>query len=177
MIAPSFGDIFSGNAVQNGLVTAIVTDEEAPRSCGAGRTPQLSLTVDLEQQSIVCVNQSTISRSIQCAARGVLNGWDDLALTKNYDDRIATFQHKIECGALGHSAPGLKRFQTGEVPIQADLAALGSQRDTLLRFPSICRSHGERNPMLLRFGGLARLYARFVITSHSAIGPQRIRVL
>ena len=29
VIAPSFGDIFSGNAIQNGLVTAIVTDEEA----------------------------------------------------------------------------------------------------------------------------------------------------
>ena len=29
MIAPSFGDIFSGNAVQNGLLTAIVSDEEA----------------------------------------------------------------------------------------------------------------------------------------------------
>ena len=29
VIAPSFGDIFSGNAVQNGLLTAIVTDAEA----------------------------------------------------------------------------------------------------------------------------------------------------
>ena len=29
VIAPSFGDIFSGNAVQNGLLTAIVSDDEA----------------------------------------------------------------------------------------------------------------------------------------------------
>ena len=32
VIAPSFGDIFSGNAVQNGLLTAIVPDETRPRS-------------------------------------------------------------------------------------------------------------------------------------------------
>src|ERR1700693_3103299 len=29
VIAPSYGDIFSGNAVQNGLLTAIVSDEQA----------------------------------------------------------------------------------------------------------------------------------------------------
>jgi aconitase A len=32
VIAPSFGDIFAGNAVQNGLLTAVVTDNEAAAS-------------------------------------------------------------------------------------------------------------------------------------------------
>jgi 3-isopropylmalate/(R)-2-methylmalate dehydratase small subunit len=93
VIAPSFGDIFSGNAVQNGLVTAIVTDEEAAEIMAAlERTPELSLTVDLEQQTIVCGNQ-VYHFSIDPVRRTrLLNGWDDLALTKNYDDRIATFQ-------------------------------------------------------------------------------------
>ncbi len=59
VIAPSFGDIFSGNAVQNGLVTAIVTDEEAAEIMAAlDRTPELPVTVDLEQQTIVCGNQT-----------------------------------------------------------------------------------------------------------------------
>src|SRR5690348_9255657 len=50
VIAPSFGDIFSGNAVQNGLLTAIVTDEEAAEIMAAlERTPELPLTVDLEE--------------------------------------------------------------------------------------------------------------------------------
>ena len=49
VIAPSFGDIFSGNAMQNGLVTAIVTDEEAAEIMAAlNRTPELPVTVDLE---------------------------------------------------------------------------------------------------------------------------------
>src|SRR5437660_10606212 len=55
VIAPSFGDIFSGNAVQNGLVTAIVTDDEAAEIMAMlNRTPDLPVTVDLEQQTIVC---------------------------------------------------------------------------------------------------------------------------
>ena len=59
VIAPSFGDIFSGNAVQNGLVTAIVTDEEAAEIMETlTRTPDLPVTVDLEQQTIVCGNKT-----------------------------------------------------------------------------------------------------------------------
>src|SRR6202048_435891 len=34
VIAPSFGDIFAGNAVQNGLLTAIVSDDEAAALIG-----------------------------------------------------------------------------------------------------------------------------------------------
>ena len=58
VIAPSFGDIFSGNALQNGLPTAIVTDEEAAEIMDSlNRTHELQLTVDLEQQTIVCGNR------------------------------------------------------------------------------------------------------------------------
>ena len=48
VIAPSFGDIFSGNAVQNGLLPALVSEEDAaeimaklahtPRACGDRRS-------------------------------------------------------------------------------------------------------------------------------------------
>src|SRR5882762_5076391 len=49
VIAPSYGDIFSGNAIQNGLLTAIVSDEEAAEIMEAlNRTPELSVTVDLD---------------------------------------------------------------------------------------------------------------------------------
>ena len=93
VIAPSFGDIFSGNAVQNGLVTAIVTDEEAAEIMAAlDRTPELPVTVDLEQQTIVCGNQ-TFKFSIDPVRRmRLLNGWDDIALTESYRARIAAFK-------------------------------------------------------------------------------------
>jgi 3-isopropylmalate/(R)-2-methylmalate dehydratase small subunit len=93
VIAPSFGDIFSGNAIQNGLVTAIVTDDEAAEIMAAlERTPDLPVTVDLEQQTIVCGNR-TYNFTIDPVRRmRLLNGWDDIAVTESYRDRISSFK-------------------------------------------------------------------------------------
>jgi 3-isopropylmalate/(R)-2-methylmalate dehydratase small subunit len=92
VIAPSFGDIFSGNAAQNGLLTAIVTDAEAAELMESlERTPELPLTVDLEEQKIVFGNR-TFSFTIDPVRRmKLINGWDDIALTQNYRDRITQF--------------------------------------------------------------------------------------
>ena len=93
VIAPSFGDIFSGNAVQNGLLTAIVTDEEATEIMEAlHRTPDQPVTVDLEQQTILCGNR-TYKFSIDPVRRmRLLNGWDDIALTESFGERITAFK-------------------------------------------------------------------------------------
>ncbi len=93
VIAPSFGDIFSGNAVQNGLLTAVVSDEEAAEIMAAlSNTPELSMTVDLEAQTILCGNR-TYEFSIDPVRRTrLLNGWDDIALTDSYRDQIAAFK-------------------------------------------------------------------------------------
>ena len=53
VIAPSFGDIFGGNAVENGLLTATVSDTEAANLMRLlGEEPRLPVTIDLEQQTI-----------------------------------------------------------------------------------------------------------------------------
>jgi 3-isopropylmalate/(R)-2-methylmalate dehydratase small subunit len=95
VIAPSFGDIFSGNAVQNGLVTAIVGDDEAADIMAAlERTPELPVTVDLEEQTIVCGNGAYKFTIDPVRRMRLLNGWDDIALTESYRDRIAAFKAK-----------------------------------------------------------------------------------
>jgi 3-isopropylmalate/(R)-2-methylmalate dehydratase small subunit len=93
VIAPSFGDIFSGNAVQNGLLTAIVSDEEAAQMRATlKQAPELPVTVDLEPQTIVCGDR-TYPFTIDPVRRArLLNGWDDIALTESYRERIATFK-------------------------------------------------------------------------------------
>jgi 3-isopropylmalate/(R)-2-methylmalate dehydratase small subunit len=93
VIAPSYGDIFSGNAVQNGLLTAIVSDDEAAEIMAAlVRTPELPLTVDLEQQTILCGNR-TFTFSIDPVRRmRLMNGWDDIALTESFRGQISAFK-------------------------------------------------------------------------------------
>src|ERR1043165_3555731 len=59
VIAPSFGDIFSGNSIQNGLLLATVTDAEAAEIMETlQHTPELPVTVDLEEQTIIIGNQT-----------------------------------------------------------------------------------------------------------------------
>jgi len=93
VIAPSFGDIFAGNAVQNGLLTAVVSDADAAELMAAlTRTPELPLTVDLEQQTIVCGNSSYAFVIDPVRRQRLLEGWDDIALTESFRDRIAAFK-------------------------------------------------------------------------------------
>jgi 3-isopropylmalate/(R)-2-methylmalate dehydratase small subunit len=93
VIAPSFGDIFAGNAVQNGLLTAAVSDDEAAEIMQTlMRTPDLPLTVDLESQTIAA-GARTYKFAIDPVRRmRLLNGWDDIALTESYRDQIGAFK-------------------------------------------------------------------------------------
>ena len=93
VIAPSFGDIFVGNAVQNGLLTAIVSDDEAATLMGLlGEKPGQALTVDLEQQTIECGDRSFNFVIDPVRRTRLLNGWDNIALTESYIDQIAAFK-------------------------------------------------------------------------------------
>ena len=93
VVAPSYGDIFAGNAVQNGLLAAIVSDNEAAAMIAAlNARPEQPLTVDLDAQTIACGGR-TYRFSIDPVRRmRLLNGWDDIALTMSFQDQIAAFK-------------------------------------------------------------------------------------
>jgi 3-isopropylmalate/(R)-2-methylmalate dehydratase small subunit len=93
VIAPSFGDIFAGNAIQNGLLTAAVPDEVAARLISQlTAAPKMLVTVDLEQQTVTCGNFSCDFSIDPVRRQRLLNGWDDIALTENFRDRISAFK-------------------------------------------------------------------------------------
>jgi 3-isopropylmalate/(R)-2-methylmalate dehydratase small subunit len=56
------------------------------------RMPQLSVTVELEQQAIACGNRTYTFSIDQVRRVRLLNGWDDIALTESFHDRIAAFK-------------------------------------------------------------------------------------
>jgi 3-isopropylmalate/(R)-2-methylmalate dehydratase small subunit len=93
VIAPSYGDIFSGNAVQNGLLTAIVSDEDnAALMAALEAVPDQPVTVDLEQQTVLCGNKVYPFTIDPVRRTRLLNGWDDIAVTQSYRDQIAAFK-------------------------------------------------------------------------------------
>jgi 3-isopropylmalate/(R)-2-methylmalate dehydratase small subunit len=93
VIAPSFGDIFSGNAAQNGLPTAVVSDADAATLIATlSATPDAIVSVDLEDQTITCAG-NTYRFCIDPVRRArLLNGWDDIALTMSFQDQVAAFR-------------------------------------------------------------------------------------
>jgi 3-isopropylmalate/(R)-2-methylmalate dehydratase small subunit len=93
VIAPSFGDIFAGNAVKNGLLTAIVTDAEADTLLSWLRTAAASeLRIDLDAQAIQAGDLACTFAIDPVRRLRLLNGWDDLDLTLRHAADIAAFR-------------------------------------------------------------------------------------
>ena len=95
VVAPSFGDIFSQNAVKNGLLTAIAAESDIERLAASVReNPSQPVTVDLEKQTI-SANGISFAFAIDPVSRNqLLNGWDDVDLTESYREQIAAFKAK-----------------------------------------------------------------------------------
>ncbi|MGO9702883.1 MAG: 3-isopropylmalate dehydratase small subunit [Xanthobacteraceae bacterium] len=93
VIASSFGDIFAQNSVKNGLLTAVLSEPEVEELGAAiAADPDLPVTVDLEQQTILRGNRS-YSFSIDPVSRNqLLNGWSDIDMTQSYRDQITAFK-------------------------------------------------------------------------------------
>jgi 3-isopropylmalate/(R)-2-methylmalate dehydratase small subunit len=91
VIAPSFGDIFAANAVNNGLLPATVHPDDAEAliaSLGARASPA---TIDL-MAGTVRINGLCALFDLPAPWRTKLaNGWDDIDLTASHSARIAAF--------------------------------------------------------------------------------------
>jgi 3-isopropylmalate/(R)-2-methylmalate dehydratase small subunit len=91
VIAPSFGDIFASNSVNNGLLPARVEERYAEDLIRYLEEGGMQLTVDLQEQTITAQGLS-VPFSIDPVWRmKLLNGWDDIDLTLNQAEAIARF--------------------------------------------------------------------------------------
>jgi 3-isopropylmalate/(R)-2-methylmalate dehydratase small subunit len=95
VVAPSFGDIFSQNAVKNGLLTAVAAEADIEKLAALVReTPSQLVTIDLDKQT-VDGNGISFAFTIDPVSRNqLLNGWDDVDLTETYRAQIASFKSK-----------------------------------------------------------------------------------
>ena len=91
VVAPSFGDIFASNAVNNGLLPATVSEPDAEALLSALSSGAPELCVDLEEQSITRGELSIPFGIDEVWRKKLLNGWDDIDLTLQYADEISAF--------------------------------------------------------------------------------------
>ena len=99
VIAPSFADIFYGNALKNGVLPAIVSPDVATRLATLAAEHPGPWLVDLDRCVIRGPDQSTHSFEIDPQAReNLLAGRDDIAATLERDAAIAAFEARHVIG-------------------------------------------------------------------------------
>jgi 3-isopropylmalate/(R)-2-methylmalate dehydratase small subunit len=94
VIAPSFGDIFASNAVNNGLLPARMEEEAVEGLLSELEAGMSMLTVDLESCRVEAEGAARlqISFAIDPVWRTkLLNGWDDIDLTLSHRPAIEAF--------------------------------------------------------------------------------------
>ena len=100
VIAPSFSDIFSGNAFKNGIVTVVLPQEAIDRLIAVAAEGQ-PVTVDLEAMSVTTPYQDRFAFALDPFRRQCLmEGLDEIGLTLARDTQISNFE-----GAMAEHRP------------------------------------------------------------------------
>jgi len=95
VIAPSYSDIFSGNAVKNGIVPVVLPQEAIDRLMAVAAEGQ-PVTVDLETCTVTTPYQDRYSFTIDPFRRDCLmHGLDEIGLTMAQGDAISAYEAKI----------------------------------------------------------------------------------
>jgi 3-isopropylmalate/(R)-2-methylmalate dehydratase small subunit len=93
-IAPSFGDIFAGNATKNGLLPIVLPEADVLRMIEALRAqPGARVRVDLASQKVIGPDGSAHRFDVDPFVRQcLLEGLDEIAYTLTLLDRIERFE-------------------------------------------------------------------------------------
>jgi len=95
VIAPSYSDIFSGNAVKNGIVPVVLPQDAIDRLMAVAAEGQ-PVTVDLETCTVTTPYQDRYSFTIDPFRRDCLmHGLDEIGLTMAQGDAISAYEAKI----------------------------------------------------------------------------------
>jgi len=93
VIAPSFSDIFSGNAFKNGLLAIVLPQAAIDRLMEVAKTDPIH--VDLETQTVTTPFQDRFEFEIDPFRKHcLLNGVDEIGLTLQSSDAISTYETK-----------------------------------------------------------------------------------
>lgn len=95
VIAPSFSDIFSGNAFKNGIVPVVLPQEAVDRLVEVAR--DLPITVDLETMTVTTPHQDRFVFELDPFRRQCLmEGLDEIGLTMAKDTAISKFEGAVD---------------------------------------------------------------------------------
>ncbi len=93
VIAPSFSDIFSGNAFKNGILTVVLPQEAVDRLLEVAKTDPIH--IDLDTQTVTTPFQDRFTFEIDPFRKHCLaGGLDEISLTLAMDEKITRYEEK-----------------------------------------------------------------------------------
>ncbi|SIS38458.1 3-isopropylmalate dehydratase small subunit [Salimicrobium flavidum] len=93
VIAPSFADIFYSNCFKNGILPVPLSGEEVQQIIEHAEKETYHLIVDLKSQKVYDENGWSASFEVSEYHKNMLlNGWDEISVTLNYEDAISAFE-------------------------------------------------------------------------------------
>ena len=100
VISTSFADIFYNNCFKNGILPIRVTPQQLEKLFDdAERGANATLTIDLPAQEIRGPDGGVVRFEIDAFRKHCLvHGLDDIGLTLNKADRIASFEQRLQAG-------------------------------------------------------------------------------
>ncbi len=94
VIAPSFSDIFAGNAFKNGILTVALPQEQVDRLLEVAKTDPI--TIDLDSQTVTTPFQDRFTFEIDPFRKHcLLEGLDEVGLTLTREDAIAHYENRL----------------------------------------------------------------------------------
>ncbi len=92
VIAPSYSDIFSGNAVKNGILPIVLAQEAIDRLMDVAQAGE-PVDIDLDTQTVTTPFQDRFTFEIDPFRKHcLLNGLDEVALTLDSQENIGNFE-------------------------------------------------------------------------------------
>jgi 3-isopropylmalate/(R)-2-methylmalate dehydratase small subunit len=105
VVAPSFSDIFSGNAFKNGILAVVLPQDAIDRLMEVAKTDPVD--VDLETQTVTTPFQDRFTFDVDPFRKHcLLNGLDEVGLTLAQADAISAHEKRadVELPFLSHAA-------------------------------------------------------------------------
>lgn len=95
IIAPSFADIFHNNCIKNGILPVKLNEAEVDEILAKGLKKPYTVEVNLQEQTVTGEDGAVYRFEINPYNKEMLlNGWDEIALTFKYEDKIKAYEEK-----------------------------------------------------------------------------------
>jgi 3-isopropylmalate/(R)-2-methylmalate dehydratase small subunit len=95
VIAPSFSDIFAGNAFKNGILAVVLPQEQIDRLMEVAQTDPIA--IDLEHQTVTTQFQDRFHFEIDPFRKMcLLQGLDEVGITLTHEEALAAYEARMK---------------------------------------------------------------------------------